>query len=401
MSEGERAAPSGHRRLRLVVLGATLLLASILVAVALAEVLVRFAAPQQLIQSRPDLWQPADTLGWVVRPNVSTRINTGERTVSVFTDRDGFRVGRTGRRDAVLNVLLIGDSFMQALQVEHEESVASLLETDLSSQLGQPAAVRNAGVDGWGPNHYRLRTQQLLARDTFDLVVVCVFVGNDAVAERIDYIPARAPAERHLLRMPRALSWGEIVAAWFAPANDALEQRSHLFTLVKNEMSALRMKLGLTAEYFPYEYRREQLGSPRWAATAQVAAAQAGFAAERGVPTLFVLIPERFQVYKEAFDDYIKGFDIDPSAVDLEQPTRELLRAFQANRLDVIDALPAFRAAIPSSPPLFDSKLDTLPCKPKRPNVAVASAPKPQNAPLTDSAFMLPTKPPNEKLPKS
>src|SRR5256714_14878773 len=84
----------------------------------LAELLVRLAAPQQLIVKRPDIWQPVDTLGWNHRPNVSTTINTGERTIHLYTDRDGFRVGRAGRVEAKRRILLLGDSFMEARSEE-------------------------------------------------------------------------------------------------------------------------------------------------------------------------------------------------------------------------------------------------------------------------------------------
>lgn len=343
------------RRFRAAALGTLLIGVSCGLALLLAELVIRLAAPQQLIQIRPDLWQAVDTLGWSVRPNVATTINTGERTVDVFTDSDGFRVGRNGRREAATQVLLIGDSFMQALQVEHEASIAGLLEAGLEQRLGRPVAVRNAGVDGWNPNQYLIRTRQLLARDSFDLVVVAVFVGNDVVAEQVDYLPARSPVEQHELRMPHRLSWSEIVSAWLAPVNDGLEKRSHLFTLVKNQLSTVRMRLGLTAEYFPYVYRRDQAESPRWKATAKVAAAHARLDAERGIPTLFVLVPERFQVYEHFFDEYIKAFDIDPAVVDLEQPSRELRRAFAEEGLEVIDVLPLLRSARDSTPPLFGS----------------------------------------------
>lgn len=348
--------PRPHtRRFRAAAIGTLLIVISCGLALLLAEVALRLAAPQQLIQIRPDLWQAADTLGWSVRPNVATTINTGERTVNVFTDRDGFRVGRNGRREAATKVLLIGDSFMQALQVEHERSIAGLLEAELERSLGRPVAVRNAGVDGWNPNQYLIRTRQLLARDSFDLVVVAVFVGNDVVAEQVDYLPARSPVEQHELRMPQAWSWNEIVSAWLAPVNDGLEKRSHLFTLLKNQLSTVRMRLGLTAEYFPYVYRKDQAESPRWKATAKVAAAHARLAADRGIPTLFVLVPERFQVYEHFFDEYIKAFGIDPAAVDLEQPSRELRRTFAEEGLEVIDVLPLLRSARDSTSPLFGS----------------------------------------------
>ena len=64
--------------------------------------------------------------------------------------------------------------------------------------------------------------------------------------------------ERKTLRLPRSVAWDELVGALLAPVNDALEIRSHLFILLKNQFSTVRMRLGLTADAFPLSYRREQ-----------------------------------------------------------------------------------------------------------------------------------------------
>lgn len=353
------AEPAPPRRVRLgralrrAAGGFVLLAVSGLIALLLAEVVVRLFAPQQLIQIRPDLWQPADTIGWLRRPNANTRINTGERTVSVITDRDGYRIGNAGRTEGAQQVLLIGDSFMEALQVEHEQTTAHLLQESLTARAGRVVAVRNAGVAGWGPSQYLIRARQLMGRDAFGLLVVAVFVGNDAVEYRFDHSPPRQAVRRHELRLPRRASWSELVDALLAPLNDALEVRSHLYVLLKNQMSTLRMRLGMTADYFPPEFRRDDAGSPRWRNTGEIARDIAALAARHGTPVLFVLIPERLQVYEADFDRYLSGFGIDSSTVDLEQPTRLLLASFQAHGLQVLDALPAFRSAARDGPRLF------------------------------------------------
>lgn len=332
----------------LIILGVSFVLALVV-----GELAVRLVAPQQLIILRPDLWQPADTVGWTLRPGISTTVNTGERTVRVITDRDGFRVGEAGRREAPVRVLLIGDSFAEAIQVEHEQSFAHLMEAGLSRVLGQEVAVRNAGVSDWSPNNYLVRARQLLARDTFDLAVVTIFVGNDAVPQALDHFPPREPVARRSLRIPRSFAWREFVDAVLAPVNDGLEKRSQLFVLLKNQFAGLRMRLGVTADYLPTEFRRAEATSPRWAVTASVAARIEAEAERRGVPTLFVLIPERIQVYEEDFARYLKGFGIDSALVELDQPSRLLAETFAAESLRVLDALAPFRAAVGTSPKLF------------------------------------------------
>lgn len=341
------------KRLRPHALNAGLVALSLVVALLLAEGLVRQLAPQQLILIRPDLWQAADTFGWLHRPHVQTLINTGERTVHVYTDQDGFRVSAEGRREGEKRVLILGDSFMEALQVEYEQSLAGLLEQRLSERLGEKVAVRNAAVGGWGPNQYRLRARSLLARDTFDLVVVSLFVEDDIANRQVDRLPPRTPVERKHYRIPRSLRPGELIDATLAPFNDMFEVRSHLFVLLKNRMETLRMRTGLTTAYFPRSFLRSEAASPHWAFTAQLCREIADLAAEQGARTLFVLIPTSYQVDSEVFARYVAGFGIDSNKVDLDQPSRLLGHALTAEGLDVIDALPALRSAKSSGEQLY------------------------------------------------
>ncbi len=332
-------------RLRPHAFNAGLVALSLVGALLLAEGLVRLLAPQQLILIRPDLWQAADTLGWVHRPHVETLINTGERTVHVYTDQDGFRVGEKGRREGRKRVLILGDSFMEALQVEYEQSLAGLLEQRLSERLGEAVAVRNAAVGGWGPNHYLLRARSLLGRDTFDLVVVSLFVEDDVGNRHIERFPSRTPVERKRFRIPRSLSRRELIDATLAPINDTFEVRSHLFVLIKNRMETLRMRTGLTTAYFPRSFLRSEAESTSWAFTAELCLEIADLAAAQGARTLFVLIPTAYQVDSEVFTRYLAGFGMDSTKVDLDQPSRLLRDGLTAQKLEVVDALPALREA--------------------------------------------------------
>lgn len=324
---------------------AGLLLGSLAVAGVLGEILIRIAAPQQLVLVRPDVWQAVDSVGWMFRPNLETRVNWGERTVSVFTDREGLRVGRAGRLEAATRVLLIGDSFMAALQVEQEQSLAGLLERRLPARLGRPVAIRNAGQAGWDPPQYLIRARSLLSRDTFALVVVAVFIGNDVVTTRPERIAPRVPVEIHRFRFPRRFEREELVAALLRPINDFLEMRSHLFVFLKTRSQSTLMRLGLTEEYFPDEFRRSEANSARWDVTCGMLADIAALAARRGIPTLFVLIPAPFQVESAVFDQFARGFGVDSSQVDLDQPSRLVGDRLRAHGLKVVDVLPEFRAA--------------------------------------------------------
>jgi hypothetical protein len=321
---------------------ALLLATSLLFAAGIAELGVRIVQPQQLIILRPDLWQPADTVGWIHRPNVDAEVNTGERTVRLITDHEGFRVGAAGRRSGV-PVLLLGDSFMEALQVEHEQSLAGLLETSLSEVTGSPVAVRNAAISGWAPTQYLARARALLPREDYRLVITALFVGNDARPDRVDYTPPRATAERQRFRIPREFSGTELVRSTLYPINDLLEVRSHLFILLRTRLATLRMRTGTSGGYFPSEFLKSELTAPRWKIAGDVSQEIAELAEAHGAQALFVLIPSDFQVNSANFHQQVRGFGLDTTAIDLDQPSRRLEEELTGRGLRVVNVLAAFR----------------------------------------------------------
>jgi hypothetical protein len=336
-------------------LSTTLLLGSLAAASALGEAAVRVLAPQQLVIKRPDIWRGVDTLGWAHRPNLRTTINTGERLVHVVTDSEGFRVGRAGGSAGRFHVLLLGDSFMEAFQVEYEQSLAGLLEARLPRRLGETVTVVNTGVGGWDPPQYFLQARSLLARRAFDLVLIALYVGNDVVQRRVTFYPARAPAEVHRLRLPRRLRWSEVVAALLYPINDFLVVRSHLFVFLKNRLHTTLTRLHLASVYFPDVLLRREAASSRWAVTADICRDIAALADRVGSPTLVVLVPTSYQVSSAAFGAFLREFRIAPDSVDLDQPSRLMRAALERRHLKVLDALPVFRAADRAARPLYGS----------------------------------------------
>jgi lysophospholipase L1-like esterase len=330
--------------LRLIAVNAALLSFSILLAAGLAEVAVRSLAPQQLILIRPDLWQPADTVGWLHQPNVHVRINTGEGPVDVFTDSRGLRVGPDGPTSGERSVLVLGDSFMEALQVQHEETFSAVLEDRLTEDLGFPVTVRNAGVGGWGPEQYLLRATSLLEQEEFDVVVTGVYLGNDVVSRRQAYFPPRARGVRSRFRMPASLAPTDLVDAFLRPVNDFLEVRSHFFLFVRTRLQAVRMSLGLAPLNFPPEFLKVQESTPDWALTSTILEDLSRVAADHGAQSVFLLIPAPFQVDSASLRTSVSGFDLDLDAIDLDQPNERLMAELGARGLRVVDPLSAFRA---------------------------------------------------------
>lgn len=315
-------------------------LIALFVSLLLVEGLIRTFFPQELIYlNRSEIWEPDDVFGWKLRSNVSADINSGERKIHFATDEQGFRVGKEKITSPTYTILALGDSFIEGQLVEHEETVTGRLESLLSEYLAITVRVVNAGVAGWGPNQYLLRTERELERENYDLVVVFVYIENDLVTERHESFEAVTWEDRHHFRLPRTFSQEEFIDAVFYPMNDILETRSVAFVVLKKRLKVLLWRLGVTPFRFPEVFFLSDMQSVRYEVTTAISADIEKIASEHGIETLFVLIPSSLQVQEKSYQEYIQGFHIDPDLVDTTQPNRLLKEEFERVNLSVIDSL--------------------------------------------------------------
>jgi hypothetical protein len=326
--------------MRRTLLNVALVLASVAVGLLAMELIVRVLLPQQLILVRPDIWRPDDTTGWRRCENIDTRVNWGEGSVRLVTDADGYRIDRPENRvrgRADLSILMVGDSFLEALAVENASTIPRLIADSLAARHGIAVRVDNSSSGGWDPNHYRLEVERALSKREYDLGVVFFYVANDIVDAKLDSIAPRSPSVRHPLRFPRRLEWRELVNSVLYPINDALETRSHLFVLLRKSSTDLRARVGLTPFYFPAVFKKSKAGAPMWDVTTSVFGEIEKEFSARSIPVFFVLLPSIYQVDEASLESYLKWFDVDRSAIDLEQPNRELAARFAAAGLELID----------------------------------------------------------------
>lgn len=81
-------------------------------------------------------------------------------------------------RPRVQRILVVGDSFVEAYQVEMEAAFPRLLEDRLRVS-GIDAEVFALGRSGWGPSEYRAATEEWTSRLAPDLVIACFSPAND------------------------------------------------------------------------------------------------------------------------------------------------------------------------------------------------------------------------------
>lgn len=329
------------KKLRACALNTFLFTASCVLALLIGELIIRSFWPQSLILRRPDVWYPVERFGWQRSANLNTTVNFGGAgPVRLITDSEGNRIGASGRVQAPdIRILALGDSFLEALQVEYEKTMTWILQESITERTGLRTEVQCAGVGGWGPNQYLLQSKARLTDQHYDLQLVFFYLGNDVVKAKVDSYPPRHPAPYHTFRLPRQFSQREIVDAFFYPINDWLETKSHAFILFRNRMQPFLARLGLTALSLPFNIYRSAASKNWWDVTADICQEIERIGSEHGIPTLFVLIPPAYFF----IDEPLKALGYDPETMDLTQPYRIMKPKLLEQGLYVIDLMPSFQ----------------------------------------------------------
>ena len=107
-----------------------------------------------------------------------TDLNGGQK-ILVRINSQGYRGEELRERSAGSRVVLYGDSFIAAEFSAEEATVAGRLHTGLTSAVGAPVEVVNAGVSGYGPDQIEARLEEELPELKPDLVIVFIYAGND------------------------------------------------------------------------------------------------------------------------------------------------------------------------------------------------------------------------------
>lgn len=137
-------------------------------------------------------------VGHRLRPGAEARYTTPEFSTHIAINPQGVRddapVGP--KAPGEIRVVILGDSLVLSVQVEHDQTFAALLEQRLNADGGgRRWRVINAGVQGYGPVDAWLFYRHVIADLDPDLVLMTVFVGNDAVEahDKVAWLDAGAP----------------------------------------------------------------------------------------------------------------------------------------------------------------------------------------------------------------
>ncbi|HLH44782.1 MAG TPA: SGNH/GDSL hydrolase family protein [Bryobacteraceae bacterium] len=172
----QTSAMRESKRTEVYLLRACFLLASLVLAVVLAEAVLRIVGPPDGRVHLEAFAQYDPLLGWKISPNVSTRIVTQDYTTNVQYGPKGLR-GRDHpyeKPPGVSRILILGDSMVDGYSVPIEDRVSEVLE----AKLGPEFDVVNLGVSGYSTDQEMLMLETEGWKYQPDLVVL-FFYYND------------------------------------------------------------------------------------------------------------------------------------------------------------------------------------------------------------------------------
>jgi hypothetical protein len=266
---------------------------------------------------------------------------------------------RTREYDAVpapgtFRAVALGDSFVYGGVAEGDHWCAHV-ERALAARHPPAAEVLRMGTPGTGPPFYMRMWEVEAARLRPRLVVAGLFVGNDFFDEqgrregwrgRVDQAAALSYAvrlARNLLRLEGAPVARPPAAPGARHAAGGFDLPGYLYDDTRPtfspeafaEIERDRMTLCLRSAGGRFGARLERLVRVLRELDAQVRLS--------GAHLVVMVIPDEYQVHPEVAVLAARAEGLGLDAYDLESPQRNLMRALEAEGIDALDLLPAFR----------------------------------------------------------
>ncbi|MGQ0735472.1 MAG: GDSL-type esterase/lipase family protein [Acidobacteriota bacterium] len=317
------------------------------VALGLAEIAVRWLAPQPVLLVPPLVYKPDPPGYYGLRAGFRGRVtNRTEFDHEVVINSQGLRNDELAPKKAgTVRILFLGDSFTFGVGVEQEDSFPARVQAELATR-GIPIEAVNAGVPGYGTAEQATWLERRPDLLDSDLVVLGVFVGNDLHdAKRlhgaVDHVVERSPGTN-------------TTGAW-------VYHNSHLYLLAQRAIPGLVMSRVRDALGIEDWLSREMLDEispcathrPPWVEGAIAITGDSldrilASTTPRGVPLVAVLIPDGSAVDPERWDSMIRQLDVDPTDYDPERCDAIFVDLLRRREIPMLDLRPALGAALAS-----------------------------------------------------
>jgi len=356
-----------------------LLAASLVVALAAAEVAVRVAGI-----GSDQLLEPDPVLGLRHIPDKHGLSQAECYRARVTINHEGWRSPEVplAKPAGTYRIVVLGDSFMDALQVGDDETFAQRLGALVEPRVGRPVEVVNLGCASYGTDQELLALRHEGLRYDPDLVVLAFYAQNDvrnnvrALERQISAYPKpffhlegeRLVAEPFRDETPRWVRWAQSAVAplrLYPLLRDAIYDSALVHRLlyrigvIRVVPSAVEHQVGGD---LPRRWRHqldvfEQPLDPRydeaWKLAAALVTAARDDASAHGARFLLVGIADPISVLPPELLTRDQ-LGVDPERLDLDAPQRRLGEIAAQRGIDFVSLVPAFRERIGHSTAAWD-----------------------------------------------
>jgi len=329
-------------------------------------------------------WDPV--VGLKLIPNKRGRfVKRGIFDTRVEINSHGFRDREHAYKKppGVQRVVLLGDSFIEALQVPFEQSITPLLEARVNA-TGLTTEFINLGVSGFGTGREYLMLREYGLRYQPDLVVL-FFVGNDVSdnskrLQGLPYVPYPVPSA------DGTVARDEVGQLRFTPFADQSSRLAFLTRFLRDHTKSFRL-LRESIDAAPalhsllykalrlvstppeavnvpgnktfgfHEIYRPQYTpawSEAWMLTESLLLATRTLVEANGAKFAVVIVPAAWEVYPEHWESILTSVPaMREASLDLDKPSRELASFLAANGIPHVALLRDFRERAAGLPPLY------------------------------------------------
>ena len=327
------------RRAKTALVNGLLLIVALVVGAALSEVGLRLFYPQPM-----GVWHHDEAglaLHW---PGLVTYLPQFGRTVSFNSVGMRDREHAAKKPEGVFRILVLGDSFMEALQVPYEKSFPGLLERALDRRDGKRVEIVNASVSGWGTDDELQYLKAYGMQWNPDLILVAMTLHNDIS----DNLRERFHTTQNGALVEQSRERASFLQYKVVQLKGFLATRSHAFQLLARSRRAgeMRVEAGQLASHVTdlFTERADRSAMRGIELTSLLLARMQAMALAEGSRLTLVLLPLRVQLSGEGFEDLAQAAPGSTRGFDRERPQRLMTQVASRTGIPVIDLLPEFRA---------------------------------------------------------
>jgi len=316
-----------------------------------------------LVPSR--FWQPDEVLGTKLIPGAR-----GWWTQEELEFRVPVQINADGRRDlerplqkppGTFRVLLLGDSFVEAMHVPLEQTFARHLEAALAGVRGAPVEVTSMGVSGYGTASEYLWYRAHGRAYQPDLVILAFYPGNDVRNNSPTLEPALRPeyddaGTLQRVRPGKTGGGGRGWLGWSAAytflrkliltRQPALAERlADLGLLKRAALRPIPLIDGVPVDYWIYAADAPPEWRTAWQHTERLLTALRDAVTADGARFLVLIVTAREQIYPGDWQRVLQTYPpMQRVGWDMDGPERHVLRWCQAASVPCLQLSPAFVA---------------------------------------------------------